>query len=196
MARLALTEKQARFVAEYLVDLNATEAAKRAGYSEKTAYSIGFENLKKPEIQEAIQQAKEARAARTGITQDRVIQELARVAFANGTDFAKVVSSECPVTTVDEDGIVREVVRRTQRVVLVDTDHVDPEKRAAIAYIKEGKHGIEVSSYDKVKALELLGKHLGLFDGKTSQDPGGENNLLQAIQEAGEINTDDLPEVQ
>ena len=54
MARL--TEKQARFVAEYLVDLNATEAAKRAGYSEKTAYSIGFENLRKPEIQEAVQE--------------------------------------------------------------------------------------------------------------------------------------------
>lgn len=193
---MALTEKQARFVAEYLVDLNATEAAKRAGYSEKTAYSIGFENLKKPEIQEAIQQAKNVRAERTGITQDRVLQELARVAFANGTDFARIVSTEVPTTVVDEDGNLEQVMRRVQRVEMVDTDRVDSEKRAAIAGIKEGKHGIEVSSYDKVRALELLGKHLGLFDGKGSQKNTGENNLLQAIQSTEEIDTDDLPEVE
>lgn len=161
---MALTEKQARFVAEYLVDLNATEAAKRAGYSEKTAYSIGFENLRKPEIQEAIQTAMAQREKRTAITQDRVLQELARVAFSNGTDFARVVVREEPMRVVDEDGDLRQVVRRIQTVEIVDTDRVDPEKRAAIAGIKEGKHGIEVSSYDKLRALELLGKHLGMFD--------------------------------
>lgn len=178
------------------MDLNATEAAKRAGYSEKTAYSIGFENLKKPEIQEAIQEAMARRSQRTEITQDRVIQELARVAFANGTDFAKVVSEEVPVTTTDDEGNLQETMRRVQRVELVDTDRIDPEKRAAIAGIKEGKHGIEVSSYDKVRALELLGKHLGLFDGKGAQKNTGENNLLQAIQSTEEIDTDDLPEVE
>lgn len=52
-----LTDKQQRFVDEYLIDLNATQAAIRAGYSEKTAYSVGHENLKKPEIQKAIQEA-------------------------------------------------------------------------------------------------------------------------------------------
>lgn len=194
MARL--TEKQARFVAEYLVDLNATEAAKRAGYSEKTAYSIGFENLRKPEIQEEIQQAMENRAKRTMVTQDRVIQELARVAFANGTDFARVVSSEQPVSVVDDEGNLQNVMRKVQRVELIDTYQLNQEKRAAIAGIKEGKHGIEVSSYDKVKALELLGKHLGLFDGKAAQAPNERNNLLDAIQNTGEINTDDLPEVE
>ena len=194
MARL--TEKQARFVSEYLVDLNATEAAKRAGYSEKTAYSIGFENLKKPEIQEEIQDAMDNRAKRTMITQDKVLQELARVAFANGTDFARVVSSEVPVTSVDEEGNLQQVMRRVQRVELVDTDAIDLEKRAAIAGIKEGKHGIEVNSYDKVKALELLGKHLGLFDGKASQKTESENNLLQALKSTEEVDIDDLPEVE
>ena len=109
---MALTERQARFVAEYLVDLNATEAAKRAGYSEKTAYSIGFENLRKPEIQDAIQTAMAQREKRTAITQDRVLQELARVAFANGTDFARVVVREEPVEVVDEEGDLKKVVRR------------------------------------------------------------------------------------
>ena len=178
------------------MDLNATEAAKRAGYSEKTAYSIGFENLRKPEIQEAIQEAMARREKRTAITQDRVLQELARVAFANGTDFARVIVREEPTTVFDDDGEPRQVIRRVQMVEITDTERVDPEKRAAISGIKEGKHGIEVSSYDKLRALELLGKHLGMFDGKGGQKSAGENNLLQAIQSAEEINTDDLSEVE
>ncbi len=86
-----LTAKQQRFVDEYLIDLNATQAAIRAGYSEKTAFSIGTENLRKPLIQKAIQQRKQAREQRTEITQDRVIQELAAIGFARATDYAKIV---------------------------------------------------------------------------------------------------------
>lgn len=187
MARL--TEKQARFVSEYLVDLNATEAAKRAGYSEKTAYSIGFENLRKPEIQEAIQAAKDDRAKRTEITQDMVLRELACVAFANGTDFAKIVSTMAPTTVVDDNGNLQQVMGRVQRVELIDTDQVSPDKRAAIAGIKEGKFGIEVKSYDKVKALELLGQHLGMFTGKESQkDETSDDGFLDALKgEAAEV---------
>ena len=71
-----LTPKQQRFVDEYLIDLNATQAAIRAGYSEKTAYSIGDENLKKPEIKKAIEQAQQERQKRTLVTQDDVIRGL------------------------------------------------------------------------------------------------------------------------
>ena len=186
---MALTEKQARFVAEYLVDLNATEAAKRAGYSEKTAYSIGFENLRKPEIQEAIQAAMDARSKRTEITQDMVLQELARIAFANGTDFARVVSREAPTTIIDDEGNPQQVMGSVQSVRLLDTKDVDPEKRAAIAGIKEGKYGIEVKSYDKVKALELLGQHLGLFGGKAGeQEPEADDGFLDALRgEAADV---------
>ena len=187
MARL--TEKQARFVAEYLVDMNATEAAKRAGYSEKTAYSIGFENLRKPEIQEAIQAAMAERAKRTEITQDMVIRELAKVAFSNGTDFARVVSTPAPTTIVDEEGNVQQVIRPVQRVELIDTDQLSPDKRAAIAGIKEGKFGIEVKGYDKLKALELLGQHLGMFTGKEGQkDESSDDGFLDALKgEAAEV---------
>ncbi|MBO4938486.1 MAG: terminase small subunit [Oscillospiraceae bacterium] len=195
---MALTEKQARFVAEYLVDLNATQAAIRAGYSEKTAEAIGYENLRKPQIAEAIDRAIQDRQKRTEITQDMVLRELARVAFANGTDFAQVVSREAPTTVIDEDGCPQQVMSVVQSVVLRDTRDVDPEKRAAIAGIKEGKFGIEVKSYDKVKALELLGQHLGLFDSRASQNPNRENNLLSRLMDGTEeeLNTDDLPEVQ
>ncbi len=81
---MSLTPKQARFVEEYLVDLNATQAAIRSGYSEKTAYSVGHENLKKPEIAAALQEAKEARSERTGITADEVIQGLKQEATLEG----------------------------------------------------------------------------------------------------------------
>jgi phage terminase small subunit len=71
-----MTPKQQRFVDEYLIDLNATQAAIRAGYSEKTAYSIGDENLRKPEIAAAIQAAMDERAERTEITADYVLQSV------------------------------------------------------------------------------------------------------------------------
>lgn len=187
MARL--TEKQKRFVEEYLVDLNATQAAIRAGYAEKTARSIGQENLTKPDIQAAIQNAISARSERTEITQDMVLRELARIAFANGADFARIVSTSTVTTVVNEKGYTQQVMQPVQRVELVDTEKVDPEKLAAIAGIKEGKFGIEVKSYDKVKALELLGQHLGMFTGKESQKEETSNDgFLDALKgEAAEV---------
>ena len=165
MARL--TERQARFVAEYLVDLDATKAAKRAGYSEKTAYSIGFENLRKPEIQEAIQAAMDARAQRTEITQDRVLQELAVIGFSRATDFVQL----------DENG----------RVILTPTDDLTEEQRRAVASIKEGKFGVELRLHDKLSALQLLGQHLGMFTGKgAQQDETPDDGFVDALKEEAE----------
>lgn len=195
---VALNDRQKRFVEEYLVDLNATQAAIRAGYKEKNARAMGAENLTKPDIAAAIQRAMAERQKRTEITQDMIVAELAKVAFANGTDFAKVVCREVPVTAVDEDGEIKTVMKRTQLVEVNDTSAIPPEKRAAISGIKEGKYGIEVSSYDKVRALELLGKHLGMFDSKSAQKPDTESNLLDRLIAGteGDIDTDDLPEVE
>ena len=78
---MALTPKQKRFVQEYLVDLNATAAAIRAGYSKKTANRIASENLSKPDIQIAIKEAQDSIQKRTEITQDMVIKEMAKLAF-------------------------------------------------------------------------------------------------------------------
>ncbi len=83
---MSLTPKQARFVEEYLIDLNATQAAIRAGYSAKTARAMGCENLTKPDIQAAVTEAQRDRAARTGITQDEVIQGLKKEATLDGED--------------------------------------------------------------------------------------------------------------
>ena len=83
-----MTNKQARFVEEYLIDLNATQAAIRAGYSPNTAQEIGAENLKKPMIKAAVDAAMAERSTRTGVNQDRVVRELARIAFVKITDVA------------------------------------------------------------------------------------------------------------
>lgn len=85
---MSLNFQQQRFVAEYLVDLNATQAAIRAGYSEKTAGSQGHDLLKKPEIAQAITDAQAERIERTNVTADRVLQELALLGFSNMGDFA------------------------------------------------------------------------------------------------------------
>jgi len=145
VVRVALTAKQQRFVEEYLVDLNATQAAIRAGYSVKNADKIGPELLGKTRVAEAIKQAMAKRSRRTGINQDRVLRELATIAFADMADFVQVV----------DDG---------SKVVALELDKIPPDKRGAIASIKQGANGIDVKLNDKVKALELLGRHLGMYN--------------------------------
>lgn len=77
-----LTDKQKIFVYEYLVDFNATKAAIRAGYSKKTAHSIGTENLKKPEIQNFLEKYQNDRAEKCGIKFDMIVEELKKIGFA------------------------------------------------------------------------------------------------------------------
>jgi len=77
-----LTPQQKRFCEEILVDGNVTQAAIRAGYSKRSAYSTGHDNLKKPKIQKYISELKEARSLRTQVTADRILQELAKIGFA------------------------------------------------------------------------------------------------------------------
>ena len=93
-----MTKKQKRFVEEYLIDLNATQAAIRAGYSPHTAKDIGCENLAKPNIAAAISQAMAERSRRTGINQDRVLQELARIGFAKITDVVDPETANCLIS--------------------------------------------------------------------------------------------------
>lgn len=173
-----LTPKQQRFIDEYLIDLNATQAAIRAGYSEKTAYSIGIQNLRKPEIQAALQKRQNQLQNKLEITQERVLQELASIAFANGSDFAEVVSN----------GLL-------DTVKMVPTDQLPADKLPAIAGIKANQYGVEVKLHDKVRALELLGKYLGTFDGNAVQNQS-ENNLFDAINSCREEGFDDIPEIQ
>lgn len=166
---MSLTAKQKRFCDEYLIDLNATQAAIRAGYSEKTAYRTGADNLRKPQIEEYIAKRQKELSRSTEITQERVIKELALIAFSNNADYAHVVEKKMQVEAggalvdvLDKDG--NPVMYRTVEPVL--TEELTEEQKRALAVIKKGRDGLEVKSCDKVKALELLGKHLGIFTDK------------------------------
>lgn len=160
-----LTPKQKRFVAEYLIDLNATQAAIRAGYSKNTAVAQGGRLLANVNIAAAVQRGAERREKRTEITQDKVLRELAAIGFYDILDFAEVTP----------DGVSIKL-----------TAAIPSEKRGAIAGIKTTQAGIEIKMADKLRALELIGKHLGLFGDKTTrpQDDAESDNLFEAISEA------------
>ncbi len=144
---MSLSPKQARFVEEYLIDLNATQAAVRAGYSPKTAGQVGFENLKKPEIQEAITAAIQARSERTLAEADEVVLELKRLAFSN----------------------IREYVEwGPEGVKLKESAGLDDAASRCIAEVSETKSEkggtVKFKLHDKRGALTDLMRHLGLFN--------------------------------
>lgn len=143
---MAITEKQKKFVEEYLIDLNATQAAIRAGYSVKNAGKIGHELLEKTRISNEITKKIAERSRRTGINADRVLIELAKIAFVNADD---VIESK--------DATLKENASR--------------DDLAAIQSIKVktfGEDGVEreIKFADKIKALDMLGRHLGMWNDK------------------------------
>ncbi|SHM95710.1 phage terminase small subunit [Anaerosporobacter mobilis DSM 15930] len=156
-----LTEKQKLFIDEYLVDLNATRAY-RSVYknvkNDETAASASARMLRNVKVAEYVNQRMKDREKRTEITQDKVLSELAAIAFANGSDFAKVVMKKGRNQQGEEI--------EYQDVELELTDNLPVDKKKAIASIKMGKNGVEIATCDKVKALELLGRHLGMFKDK------------------------------
>ncbi len=180
---MKLTEKQKIFVNEYLVDLNATRAYKVAYPNVKkddTARANGSRLLTNANIKEYLDERMREREKRTEITQDKVLEELAAIAFSNGSKYAKVIEEivydENGEVLLDHDGnIVKQKV-----VELVLTDELSETDKKAIASIKRGKNGIEISTCDKVRALELLGKHLGMFKEKVEVS-GNINNPYEEL---------------
>lgn len=160
-----ITKKQKRFCEEYLIDLNATQAAIRAGYSPETAYSIGQENLKKPEMRARIDKAMAERSKRTGVNADRVVRELAKIAFVNAADVINAEDATLKKDAADEDLAAIQAVK-------VKTFGEDGLER-------------EIKMADKLKALELLGKHLGLFEDRLKI--AASEQLAKAAEILGDI---------
>ena len=144
-----MTKKQKRFVEEYLIDLNATQAAIRAGYSPDTAGSIGNENLKKPEICACVEKAMAERSKRTGVCADRVVQELAKIAFLNLRDVIDPKTAAVRKDASDEDTAALQSIK-VKKSYSETGESIEREAKAA----------------DKLKALELLGRHLGMWNDK------------------------------
>ncbi len=151
-----LTARQERFVEEYLIDLNATQAAIRAGYSVKTANEQGSRLLSNVSVRARIDEALAERSRRTGINQDRVLRELARLAFVNAPDLINVTDATLLEDASPDDTAAIASVKVKRRAT-DDGDEVEREIRLA----------------DKLKALELLGKHLGMFTDRLAVDITG-----------------------
>ena len=151
-AKKGLTPAQATFVDEYLVDLNATQAAIRAGYAEKTAYSQGQRLLKNVEVKAQVAKGMENRSQRTGITQDRVLEELQGLAFSNVDDY--VVSPEGRL--VPAEGRPKEVMRAVSSIKY-RTRTTGAGK--SLEVVRE----VEFRVWDKPNTLKLAGRHTGLF---------------------------------
>jgi phage terminase small subunit len=155
-----LTPKQLLFCQEYMKDLNGTQAAIRAGYSENTAYSIAGENLNKPEIQDKIAELKAARAARCEITADMVLREFAKIAFI---DIRKFYNSEGVLKLpheLDEDAAAALSELNVHELFGYDV--------VLEANVKQGE-AKKIKLHDKQRALENIAKHLGWYEKDNDQ---------------------------
>ncbi|WP_026793192.1 terminase small subunit [Pleomorphomonas oryzae] len=147
-----LTAKQRRFCEEYLIDLNATKAAERAGYSKETAYSIGHELLKKPEIIAEITRLQAERSKRTGINADWLLARLADEAMADVADLYTDGGELRPVSEwpmIWRQGLVQGIDVEE----LFDGRGKDREQIGVVRKIKLS---------DRVRRLELIGRHIGV----------------------------------
>lgn len=159
MAHRALSAKARRFVDEYLIDLNATQAAIRAGYSAVAAHNQGSRLMGRADVQAAIAAAQAGRARRTEITADRVMEELARVAFFDLRRVFRPDGTLIPVADLPED-------------VAAALAAVD------LATVAKGEGAVEhiakIKAADKLRALENLARHLGMFRERVEvSGPGG-----------------------
>jgi phage terminase small subunit len=161
MAEKQLTPKQQRFVEEYLIDLNATQAATRAGYSAKTANEQGARLLANVSVRSAIEQAKAERSERTHITQDRVLQELARIAFFDLRKLYREDGSLKNPSEWDDD----------TAAALAGVEVVETKGNAEFGGEEGARHVPEfvkkAKTFDKNSALTLVMRHLGMLKDKT-----------------------------
>jgi len=148
---MALNDKQERFCNEYLIDLNATQAAIRSGYSEKTSYSIGQENLNKPEISAFIFQLMEARSKKVEVTQEDVLRELKNWAYSDITE----------TLTLDAEGVKKLPIEIRRLITKF--------KRVKTTFEGGSTDTIELHFVSKEKAFEMINRHIGFYEKDNDQ---------------------------
>ena len=141
---MALSAKRQAFCEEYVVDYNATAAAIRAGYSSKGADVKASQLMKIECVKAEIDRLKAEKSRRTGVTRERIMEELAKMAFANHQDIAS------------KDGKLKQGIQRADSAAI---------KKVRTRYLPDGSTEQEVELYDKSKALDILNKMLGAYDG-------------------------------
>ena len=161
-----MTPKQERFVQEYMIDSNATQAAIRAGYSEQTAAEQGYQLLQKTSVKKAVAEAMQTRSERTEITADQVLKELALIGFSDMRDF----------TSWAPNG-----------VMLRESRELTEGQARAVAEVSETKteHGgtVRFKLHDKRASLVDIGRHLGMFTDNVNLSGGLTLTHEQALEQ-------------
>lgn len=169
---MTLNARQQRFVDEYLIDLNATAAAKRAGYSERTARSVGAENLTKPDIVAAVEQAKAARAERTQVDADWLLRRLAEEATADMADLYDAKGSLKPIADwpmIWRQGLVAGVEIVTEKATGEDATEVSSVRKVKLT--------------DRGRRLEMIGRHIDVQAFRDRVEFSGKVNVTSAPQD-------------
>lgn len=160
---MKLTEKQKRFADEWLIDMNGTAAAIRAGYSVRSAEVTASKLLRNPKVRAYIDERMAEHSRRTGVTQERIIRELARIAFLDPTQLVNMDTAELlDNSTTDDRAAIASVKVKTMSG---ETEMIEREVRFA----------------DKIKALELLGKRLGMWIDKQQVDVQGAVQIVDNV---------------
>lgn len=185
-----LDVKEKKFCLEYMKDLNGTQAAMRAGYyaensdmAKKQAYIMLGRDSVKAELSRLKYELLQFLEAESTITASSVIAELAKIAFSEITDYVviedRTVEEILGYEDPDYDEWLDKPFQRTHRVVEVfETAKMNKKAIGAISYIKQGKDGIELKLHDKVKALELIGRYLGMWVDKQEHTVKGAIHLI------------------
>jgi len=168
-----LTDKQIRFVAAYLETLNAAEAARRAGYPEKSARANGYNLLQLPQVQKVIEAKRKEIAERTDVTLEKIVKEYACIAFANIADF--VYWDQDTVTLKPSDELTREDTAAIIEVIQTTSS--------------DGSKNVRFKLGDKKGSLDSLGRYRGMFDGK--HGPEDFNYIAWLKKLADQSNTDE-----
>lgn len=148
---MALSPQQELFVRQYVLDLNATKAALRAGYNRKNARQHGSYLLSKSDIQAAIKARLERRYEKVDIKTDEVLAQIRRLAFASLEGFIEI---------------------RNGKTYIADTAHLTEDQMACISEIKQTPDGVQVKLINREKMIELLGRHMGMFLDKLEHSGG------------------------
>lgn len=153
-----LNDKQERFCIEYLIDLNATKAAIRAGYSEKTARQIGERLLSNVDISARVSELRQSQQQRTQITADMVIAELVKIGFNNIQDYIEEGNRIKDLTTISRD-----LAASVASIKITETRVIQKDK------IIEVRVNTEFKLHNKLDALEKLGRHIGIYEQDNKQ---------------------------
>jgi len=158
-----LTPKQQRFADEWLIDMNATAAAIRAGYSPRSADVTGARLLANARVRAYIDERMAEHSRRTGVTQERIIRELARIAFLDPTQLVNMDTAELLDSAAEDDRAAITSVK--VKTMSGETEMIEREVRFA----------------DKIKALELLGKRFGMWIDKQQVDVQGAVQIVDDV---------------